>query len=107
MGLRLVNLGTLLIRKKIKSMAKKHIHRYERKKIGENYIVFRCNLPKCTHYLPKQLVKGKVSLCNKCGNEFILTSGSLLLAKPHCEDCTVHKDNEHDRLKELLERTMP
>lgn len=67
----------------------KHLHRYERAFLGKKgtYEVFRCNLPECTHYLPKRLVKGKLSICNRCGGELIMDTRSMNLEKPHCVDC--------------------
>lgn len=77
-------------------MAKKHTHKYERRKLGKNkdYIVYACVLPDCTHYLERSLAKGMKSICWKCGNVFTMTMRSLTRRKPVCNDClgTVRPD---------------
>ena len=82
-----------------------HVHRYERADIGvdKKYIVYRCNLPDCGHYLTPAMVKGKKSICNRCGEEMTMDALALSLAKPHCQDCTVKKDKNVDKVKELVE----
>jgi len=80
----------------------KHIHRYERAKIGKEYVVYRCNLPNCNHYLARHLVKGKISLCNRCGNPMLMGALQLSLAKPHCMNCIKPK-GEQDKIKQMLE----
>lgn len=82
----------------------KHVHRYERVNIGVNkeYIVYRCNLPKCSHYLTPELVKDKLTLCNRCGSEMIMDAFALSLAKPHCHDCTERKNKNVDKIKDLI-----
>lgn len=83
----------------------KHTHRYERVDIGVNkeYIVYRCSLPDCHHYLPETLVVGKKTICWRCGAEFILTR-NLLFKKPHCENCIERKidDATKERVDKLL-----
>ena len=90
-------------------MSKKysHLHRYTRKKLGKNnYIVFKCNLAGCDHYVRKELAEGKIAECNRCGQPFILTKAAMQLAKPHCIKCVVPKDKEtHDAIKEFLEQS--
>jgi RNA polymerase-binding transcription factor DksA len=45
-----------------------------------------------------------MSLCNRCGDEIILTKLNMVLAKPHCEDCTrKRKESTADKLKDLIE----
>lgn len=82
----------------------RHVHRYQRKRLGadKNYTVYACNLPGCNHYLERTLVKGKLSLCNRCGTPMIMTPFQLTLAKPHCLDCTRRKDETYEKFKELL-----
>lgn len=50
----------------------------------EDYKVFKCILPNCTHYIHESLALGMLSICPRCGDEFKLTQKSLLLVKPHC-----------------------
>ena len=85
----------------------KHIHRYERALLGKNgtYVVWKCNLPECPHYIPEKLAKGKKTICNRCGIEMILDARAMKLVKPHCTDCIqVKKKDTHDVLLEFLEK---
>jgi len=89
-------------------MAKKydHIHKYERKKLGK-YIVFKCAVAGCPHFIRKELAENRMSICWRCEQPFILTKHALTLERPHCVACTKTrkpKDAEHkDRLREILE----
>lgn len=88
-----------------------HVHKYERADIGVNkpYIVYRCALPTCSHYLhSKELVKGKKSICWRCGEEFIIDAKSVELRRPHCQNCTktrkVRPVEDEKALDGLLEK---
>ena len=84
----------------------KHIHRYEKIILGKNgYVVFRCNLPDCSHYIAERLARGKKSICNRCGDEMVLDTRAMKLVKPHCVDCIEikTKTNKHDDILEFLE----
>ena len=73
----------------------KHVgpHKYQRIEWGKNGThVWRCVLPDCTHYLHKEMVKGKRSLCHKCGATFLMTTEHILREKPKCENCIDRKD---------------
>jgi|SRR5215204_7081642 len=86
--------------------SKKHIHRYQRAFIDKEkkYPVYRCNLPNCTHYLAKSLVKGKEGVCNRCGKTMIMGPLQLTLAKPHCLDCVKPKDEKKlAAIREIVE----
>lgn len=88
------------------SRNKRHIHRYQRRYIGtgKRYQVYHCNLPDCSHYLPKDLVKGKLSICNRCGETMLMGPLQLSLAKPHCMGCVRPKEeNKLGRIKEIVE----
>jgi len=37
------------------------------------------------------LVLGKNTICNLCGNEFIMNEYTVKLARPHCESCSKQK----------------
>lgn len=71
--------------------ALKHIHQY--KKIKKSKI-FKCRLPGCSHYLTYDMVENAVSLCNRCDQPFIMSKKAMKLTNPHCEDCTVKKENK-------------
>lgn len=67
----------------------KHIHKYVRIKVGKNKrIEYRCILPGCTHVKRGEYILFQKSICNRCGNVFIIEQNMLKLAKPHCNDCT-------------------
>ena len=86
----------------------KHVHRYIRRDISQTpkkkYIVLACSLPHRNHYINPKLAVGKLSICWRCGEEFIITPDLLRLAKPHCKDCTKTKGPEVD--SSLLESIM-
>jgi hypothetical protein len=72
-------------------------HKYQRIKwksrasSGEPYIIFKCMLPGCTHYTPKDLVVGNETICWRCGREFQMGVPHTYMAKPHCIACTKGK----------------
>jgi|OpeIllAssembly_1097287.scaffolds.fasta_scaffold00281_7 hypothetical protein len=71
-------------------MAKRadHIHRYKRVVLGNNYKVYKCIKPGCTHYIAVHLVEGALCECNRCEEPMIMTKLAMTLARPHCQDCT-------------------
>src|SRR6266498_1358996 len=80
-----------------KKLAHSGPHKYKRIKwksregSGEPYIIFKCMLQGCTHYVPRDVVIGNETLCWKCGKAFQMTPASVYLAKPHCLSCTKGK----------------
>ncbi len=86
-------------------MAKeKHVHTYalykkrsrKHKNPDTGYIPFdrrwfECRAPKCTHYIEASRLVGKASLCNGCGQEFILTRDDLERWEPKCLHCSKTK----------------
>jgi len=67
----------------------KHVHKYFRPKGAYGRKGFYiCKHASCTHRLHKELLVGKMSICNSCGEEFLLDTYALRLAFPHCEKCT-------------------
>jgi len=94
-------------------MAKKynHLHKYKRTKLGDKgYIVFRCMVPGCNHYMRKELFVGTLCRCWRCEEPMVINSYMLRLVKPHCAACTKKKDKTHhkdvDKLTELFEGTV-
>jgi len=88
-----------------KTQSQNHIHRYEKVYLGKkrDYEVFRCNLPNCTHYLRKELVKDKISLCNRCGEPMVMDTRAMQLMKPHCVPCIERRqDSGLDNLADAL-----
>ena len=79
----------------------KHIHKYVRKKFGsKGFIIYRCILPGCTHFISADLIIGRESICNKCDKPFIITI-NLALARPHCIDCTKGRKSDISILSSL------
>lgn len=68
-------------------------HKYEKVDLGREkpYLVYKCILPECTHYVPVHLAEGKASMCWRCGERHIVSKKTLLLKRPHCDDCTMTK----------------
>jgi hypothetical protein len=72
-----------------------HIHKYRRIDIGRDkpYFVMQCGLDGCKHYTPMKTklscpsLKGKISICNKCGDRFQLDRRALRQAMPTCFSC--------------------
>ena len=82
-----------------------HIHRYSRINLAragkEPVWVMKCNLPnQCTHYVFMKTkiscpaLRGKISICNKCGDEFSLDRRSLRMANPTCPSCVDSKEQK-------------
>ena len=61
-------------------------HKYKRLKMGrgKDYIVFRCDIPGCPHYVPRDLVTGRETICWKCGKTFIMSTKDSHHSKPSC-----------------------
>lgn len=79
----------------------KHTHTYKR--YTKKY--YMCAHPECTHLLPKKMLVGKLSCCNKCGKEFKLTSDDLRRAYPVCLNCSNTKAaKKHQQIRELTEK---
>jgi ribosomal protein S27AE len=70
----------------------KHIHKFNRHIFDSGNKMFFCVLPDCTFKVKTALSLGKRSICNRCGNDFIMNEYSIRLAKPHCDECHKSKD---------------
>jgi hypothetical protein len=79
-----------------------HVHKYKKVKLGRGYIVYRCVLPDCTHYLSAKHVVGQKNICWVCGKPHVVyTDSNGVLARPHCKTCTKSskkqkKDDDYD-----------
>ena len=80
----------------------KHVHTYIKYKKRPGY--FRCAAPDCTHCMDKEVLEGKHSLCNVCGNLFTLTKKDLMLSKPRCLNCSNTKKAKMLRKAQELTR---
>lgn len=73
-------------------MTEKHVHKLRRHVFKSGNKIFFCTLPDCNYKIAISLALGKRTLCNRCGEPFILNDYSIRLAKPHCDNC--HKPKE-------------
>jgi hypothetical protein len=83
----------------------KHIHKLRRYKFKSGNVIYHCTLPDCSYKSAPALAIGKRSICNRCGEQFILTDYSVRLAKPHCENCHKSKNNNSHSGTEYKEMT--
>lgn len=74
-----------------------HVHKYQRVKLGgrqSKYIVMKCMLPGCTHFIRRDLAVGRKSICWKCGGELILNMENTTLKKPTHRECRRVREQE-------------
>jgi hypothetical protein len=64
-------------------------------KIGKlkDYIIFRCFIPGCAHYISEDHIINRKSLCWACDKPFVITY-KLIKLKPVCEDCKKERKAE-------------
>jgi hypothetical protein len=82
--------------------SKEHVHKYRRVDIatkeGKEYWVMQCSLDGCTHYTPMKTklsaprLKGSKSICNRCGDTFVLDRRAIRMAEPCCFACVERKN---------------
>ncbi len=76
------------LKKKRINQVPQHVHKYQRITLGnKGYVVLKCALPKCKHYIRRELAVGRASICWKCGMELILTMQNTNSKKPIHEEC--------------------
>jgi ribosomal protein S27AE len=64
-----------------------HTHKLKRHKYPTGNAVYFCTLPDCHYKIDAPLALGKRTLCNICGNEFIMNEYTVKLTRPHCPNC--------------------
>jgi hypothetical protein len=88
-------------------MINHEVHKYMRilvggtkivKRDGKRYIektggtpIYKCMIPGCGHYLTREMVLGRLSICWKCGGQMVMSAYSVTLKKPHHRECTRSK----------------
>lgn len=85
-----------------------HLHKYKKVNISRDkkpFIVFKCVLPVCSHYIAFKLAEGKLCACNRCGEMMLLTKASMQLTKPHCSSCVKRKKPNVEVIAEYLSGT--
>lgn len=85
-----------------------HFHEYLKTKIGKDYVVYKCRLPGCSHYISPILVVGRLAQCPICGNVYTITRVMVrnghMMRLPHCNKCTRGKRTTFDisKIQEIL-----
>lgn len=69
-------------------MLKKHTHKLKKHKYKTGAEIFFCTLPDCHFKIEAALALGKLSICNLCGNEFIMGERDTKRVRPHCSKCS-------------------
>lgn len=64
-----------------------HVHKYKRIKMGPKYVVYRCVMPDCPHYVRPELVIGRACICWDCRGVFFMNIRSATKIKPKCKRC--------------------
>ena len=86
-------------------MIEKHTHKLKRKKYKTGNTIYFCTLPDCHYKIEVELALGKKSICNICGDEFIINEYTLRLAKPHCTNCGKVKVRNSDGRNYYVHKT--
>jgi hypothetical protein len=86
-----------------------HVHRYEKTKLGKkkDYIIFRCVLPGCSHFVLPETLKGRECECFICHKTFILGPLSKLTTRPHCSDCRLKPSSTSPKVRAIRKETIP
>lgn len=82
-------------------MASKHVHKLKRRKMRNGEQVYFCVLD-CKYRIHVKEALGKKTICNRCGNIFMMDEYSSRTAKPRCPSC---RDKKED--SELFEANIP
>lgn len=83
----------------------KHVHKLKKhvyKKSG--VAVFFCTLADCSYKVEVPFSLGKESLCNICGEPFIMNEYTLKLVKPHCVNCGRKEVKDSDGKKHYIRK---
>ncbi len=82
----------------------KHIHKLKKRKYTNGNHVFFCTLPDCYFKVECAMALGKESICNQCGEPFIMNEYSLKCMKPHCLNCGKIKIKGEDGKKHFINK---
>jgi hypothetical protein len=66
-----------------------HVHKYKRTNIGrvKEYLVYKCELPGCTHYTPVEMVIGKTTKCCICDKPYEIKAADIQYVRIACDAC--------------------
>ena len=81
-------------------------HKYIKVRIGKfKKPWFKCSIAGCVHHIRPELAEGRRTICNRCGEDMVLTKLNMQLARPHCDDCTKRKAKPtEDKIAELIKK---
>lgn len=83
----------------------KHIHLYERTEVGKKgWVIYRCMLPGCSHYISEALIVGKISLCHGvCNGTVLYTQDDLnqKLKRPMCHECRELRKQQKEEMSKI------
>ena len=92
----------------VNTMAKKihdSPHLYERTEVGKKgWVIYRCMLPNCSHYISEALIVGKISLCHGvCGDAVLYTQDDLnqKLKRPMCASCRELRKQQKEEMSKI------
>lgn len=68
------------------AVIQKHVHKLKRHKFKSGNVTYFCVLD-CSYKVSPAFAIGKSTICNICGDTFIMNEYSVRLAKPHCSSC--------------------
>lgn len=67
---------------------REHIHKYMRViQDKSGYTAYKCVIPGCTHWLRKELLIARESICWICNTAMILNTQDLTMKKPRHYGC--------------------
>lgn len=89
-----------------------HVHKYKKVNLardGDEYLVYKCTKPTCSHYVPLALAEGKMCECNRCGEPMLISKTVLTgssgrpMTLPHCSECVKRKKGTTDDVAAIAE----
>ncbi len=82
----------------------KHIHKLRKHKYKTGIAVYFCTLPDCNYKIEVPFSLGKESICNICGEPFIMNEYTLRLITPHCQNCGRREVKDSDGKRRYVRR---
>jgi hypothetical protein len=82
----------------------KHKHSYVFYKKTKKITYYKCAAPNCLHFIDRDLIAGKESLCPNCGiHTLTLTPAALQRKRPLCIECSDTKESRsHKAARKLM-----
>lgn len=83
-----------------------HIHKLRRHTYTNGTKVYFCTLD-CSFKVEAPFALGKKTICNICGDTFLMNEYSVKLAKPHCNSCGKFKVIDDDGKARFVDKSRP